>query len=76
MMDPCGPQKKIKSNEYHASFEKLINGGGAKSDYKGGLTIESTHKKSSSGQAYDADQGTTKGATKHTYGVDGKGDSD
>lgn len=67
-MDPSGPQKKIKSNDYHVSFEKLVSGGGAKSSYgyntKGGKT-----KHMSSGEAYEEDQGKVRGATKHTYKV-------
>ncbi len=72
-MDPVGVQKKIKSDEYHVAWQKLLDGGGDKSSYGGGLKMESTHKKTSSGEAYEQDQGTVKGKTTHTYGVDGKG---
>lgn len=74
-MDPCGPQKKINSDSYHVGFEKLLSGGGQKSNYgfdvKGGKT-----RQIEQGEDYKQDQGKVKGKTKHTYGVNGENDKD
>lgn len=76
-MDPVGPQKKIKSNEYRVGFEKLLNDGGSKDSYGGVLKHESGKmKKMSSGEAYEQDQGKVRGGIKHTYGVNGENDAD
>ena len=77
-MDPCGPQSKIKGNEYHVAWQKLLDGGGVKSDYKGVLKHEggkTKHAKSTE-QGYREFQCKVKGATKHTYGLDGANDPD
>ena len=70
-MDPVGPQKKIKSNEYHPGFQKLLDSGGSKSTYPDGLNKESGSHKTSKARDYEEWQGTTKGDTKHTFGVKG-----
>jgi hypothetical protein len=74
-MDPCGPQKKIKSDSYHVAWQKLLDGGGKKSNYgfdvKGGKT-----KSVDSGEAYRQDQGKVRGKTTHIYGLNGRNDND
>lgn len=74
MSDPVGPQKKIKSSEYHVSFQKLIDGGGTKDSYGGVLSHTSgkTKKGESTEQGYREFQGTVKGKITHTYGVNGE----
>lgn len=67
-MDPCGPQKKIKSDGHHVGFQKLVSGGGGDGSYGGGFPTGGKMKKVSSGEAYDQDQGKVRGKTKHTYG--------
>lgn len=74
-MDPVGPQKKIKSSEYHVSFEKLLKGGGSKEKY-GGMDMKSGTKKTFKARDYDEWQGKVKGGIKHTYGVNGENDPD
>lgn len=70
-MDPVGPQKKIKSDEYRVAFQKILDDGGAKGNYGGVLKHESGSHKTSKARDYDEWQGTVKGAIKHTFGVKG-----
>jgi len=72
-MDPVGKQSKIPSNEYRKTFEKKLSGGGAKSNYDGISFPSSTRKASASDSKW---QGKVRGATKHTYGVNGENDPD
>ena len=70
-IDPVGSQKKIPGSEQSVSRQKLQDGGGAKKSYGGGFNTKSG---TSSTKFSTSWQGTTKGATKHTYGVNGKSD--
>lgn len=76
MGDPIGPQPKIASDQYHVGWQKLLDGGGAKSRYEGQRNMESATRKSSGGKLESEWQGKTKGKTTHTYGVNGKNDPD
>ena len=67
MSDPIGVQKKIKSNEYHVGWEKLLDGGGAKKSYGGGFNKKSGTWKNPGGKLESEWQGKVKGGTKHTY---------
>lgn len=66
-MDPIGRQKKIKSDSYRETKEKLINGGGAKSKYVGERNMSSGTHRASEGKLESKWQGTVKGKTTHTY---------
>ncbi len=66
-MDPIGIQKKIKSNEYHPGFQKIIDGGGAKSKYQGERNMSSGTRKATEGKLESKWQGVVKGKTTHTY---------
>lgn len=68
MKDPIGPQPKIKSDEYHQSSQKLIDGGGAKKDYDG-ISYGRSTRAADSPSTEDKWQGKVKGRTKHTFGV-------
>lgn len=71
-MDPIGVQKKVKDGQYHASWQKLLDGGGAKEKYQGQRNMSSGTNKAEKGSVESKWQGTVKGETKHTYGVGGK----
>lgn len=75
-MDPCGKQKKIKSDSEHVSFAKLLEGGGGDGNYGGGFNKKSGTRTTYKARDYDKYKGTVKGATKHTYGVNGENDND
>lgn len=67
-MDPVGPQKKIKSNQYHEAWQKLIEGGGGDGSYGGGFNKKTGTRTTYKAKDYYKYQGTVKGATTHTYG--------
>ena len=69
-MDPIGPQKKIKSNQHNERFEKLVDGGGAKNRYEGERNMSSGTRGADKGRMEGKWQGTVKGKTKHTFGVE------
>lgn len=71
-MDPIGNQKKIKDGQYHAGFQKILDNGGAKDKYDGQRNMKSGTNKFEAGKVESEWQGKVKGATKHTYGVNGK----
>lgn len=70
-MDPVGKQKRIPSNEYHVSWQKLVSndtkGGGAKDKYDGNRNMKSGTHPAREGKLESKWQGTVKGGTKHTY---------
>lgn len=73
-MDPIGKQKKIASSDYHVGFQKMLDGGGAKEKYDGQRNMKSGTRKGDTPKfaGYGEFQGTTKGATTHTYKKGGK----
>ena len=73
-MDPVGKQSKIKDGQYHVGWQKLLDGGGAKSSYGHTKSTESGTRKAVGGVVESKWQGTVKGKTVHTYAVDGKND--
>lgn len=70
-MDPIGKQKRIKSDQYHEGFEKLLDKGGAKSKYEGDRNMRSGTHPAREGKLESKWQGTVKGKTTHTYKKDG-----
>lgn len=74
-MDPIGPQKKIKSDEYRVNFQKVLDNGGSKKDYDG-ISFPKSTRAADEGKLEDRWQGKVKGKIKHTYGVDGRNDND
>lgn len=70
MKDPIGKQGKIKSDEYHPGFQKLVDGGGSKSKYDGDRNMSSGTRAAHDGKLESKWQGSVKGKTKHTYGAE------
>lgn len=79
-MDPVGPQQSKKS-----STPKVLSQrkgmydtweSNAPKDLDGGFNTKSGTRRADSPRQYDKWQGTTKGKTKHTYGVHGQNDPD
>ncbi len=79
-MDPVGRQGRIKGNSKGYLKEKLGENNSwesnAPSDLGGGFNTRSGTRKAAGTLNGDEWQGTVKGKTKHTYGVDGKNDPD
>ena len=74
-MDPVGKQGKIAGNQYRVTFQKCLDQKVGSLD--GGFNTKSgTRKADGSGTNESKYQGGVSGKHKHTYGVDGKGDSD
>ena len=72
-MDPVGTQKKIAGNEDRYAFQKNLDK--KVGDLDGGFNTKSgTRKAGGDGVGESKMQGTVKGKTTHTYGVDGKND--
>lgn len=70
-MDPVGLQKKIAGNSHKISLDKLIDGGGAKSDYDG-MNYPRNTRSADKPWPQEKWKGKERGNTKHTYGVDGE----
>lgn len=75
-MDPVGKQGKIAGNKYRVSFQKCLDQ--KVGDLDGGFNKKSGTRSSGGDtkDGYTKYQGSVKGKTKHTYGVDGRGDAD
>ena len=72
-MDPVGVQKKIAGSDYRETFQKKLDQKVGNLD--GGFNTKSGTRKADGDGVGEADyQGTVKGKTTHTYGVDGKND--
>lgn len=59
---------------YRETMQKKVSGGGAKGDYDG-ISFPKSTRGGDTPRFDDKWQGKVKGKIKHTYGVDGKGDT-
>lgn len=60
-------EKKMKSNGHKECFQKLLDEGGSKESYGGGMSHGSGTRAADETKSEGKWQGTTKGKTKHTF---------